>query len=512
MVRKEMILALLILFAAIPVALAVNEQPIAVAKVNPTGFYACECEGVGLDGSGSYDLDGWIADTDYKWIYNSQVFTGEKVILGKEFTQNPGTYKFILKVTDNGGATDTTEVVFRVWNNPRPQIEEIDWDIETEAENDEEPLVQGDKLSVEVDLVEKEYGNIIYSWNYNPEVFQQTKVRQTGDGQEITFEVISGGTGWKTSYEIEVVVSNACGEGDADDIEVKVKSSQCNSPPEAKITFLSSTTYEGESFRVDSASSTTGQDRNESDDEIVAWYWNITDEQGTVIETSTREDPRFRIEDPGIYDISLKVTDRFGATGETSESFRVENVENDYPPTADCSSTKKTATYGKPFELNGSGSNDNRDWDGRGNPEDLIGLYIWYIKLDEDIKREICHSKNPVCLTTFNRTGEWEIILEVRDTGDRVIDKDDDEINVLSNTDSIIINVTAAPEPVPKLTPRPTPTPSPTVTPALIPAPTLTPTPKPTPTLEKIPVPTKSFLENFWEAWKTIKAFLGINP
>jgi len=486
--RKEMVvLALLVLFAAVPVVSAVNNQPVAVAKVSPKEFYACECEGVELDGSGSYDLDGRIVK--YEWLYNNNVVArGVKTTLGESFTQKAGSYTITLKVTDDGGAIDTAEVNFRIKHNPYPQIEEMNLEIETEAEN-EEYMTEKDWFTIEVNLIEKEYGELTCNWNYDSEVFRQTEVWQSRDGQEASFKIISGGIGQKTSYEIGVTVLNACGEKDTDNIEVRLKSSRSNTPPEPKITFSSSVINEGESFRVSPAGSTTGQDRNENDDEIVAWYWEIINEQGKVVKHSTAEDPRFRIEDSGIYTISLNITDRFGATGETSISFRVREIENNYPPTADVSSTKKTAIHGKPFELNGSGSNDNRDWDGKGNQKDLISWYIWR---DETYDEELCRSRNPVCNVIFNRTGQHKIVLEVKDTGNRVMEKGNDEIEILSGSAEITITVIAPPE-----------SPTPTVTPQPTPVQTITPIPTPV----KIPapaIPRKSFLENFWETIKTL--------
>ena len=500
--RKEMVvLALLVLLVALPIASAVtvNEQPVAVAKVSPEEFYACECEGVELDGSDSSDKDGWIVK--YEWLYDDRIVArGVKTTLGESFTQKAGGYTITLKVTDDGGAIDTAEVNFRIKHNPHPQIEEMNLEIETEAEN-EEYMTEKDWFTVEVNLIEKEYGELTYNWNYDPRIFQQTEVWQSRDGQEASFKIISGGIGQKTSYEIGVTVLNACGEKDTDNIEVRVKSSRSNTPPEPEITFSSSVINEGESFRVSPAGSTTGQDRNENDDEIVAWYWEIINEQGKVVEHSTAEDPRFRIEDSGIYTISLNITDRFGATGKTSISFRVREIENDYPPTADVSSTKRTAIYGKPFELNGSGSNDNRDWDGKGNPEDLISWYIWR---DETYDEELCRSRNPVCYRIFNRTGQHRIRLTVIDTGDKVIEEGDDEISVLSGSAEITIVVIAPSEsPTPTVTLTPTESPTPTVTPTPIPIQTITPIPTPV----KIPapaIPRKSFLENFWETIKTL--------
>jgi len=496
--KMTRIVIAVLLFVVLPVmaTATINNQPIAkaVAVISPAEFYACECEGVELDGSGSYDLSGGRI-VKYEWLHDKKVIArGMKVALGETFTHNPGTYTFTLKVTDDGGATDTAEVIFRVKYNPYPQIEKIDWEIEDNYYDDDDRnfLVLGDKFIVEVDLLDKniDHGRIIYNWDYPAEVFRKIGVRQTrnGEKEEITFEVISNGIRWKTSYEIGITVSNVCGEGGVRKyIELEIESSQCNSPPEAEITFLSAI-KEGENFHVSSAGSTTGRDRNESNDEIVACYWNITDELGeTAVRPSFQEDPRFRIEDSGIYIISLKVTDRFGATGETRVPFKVEEYEND-PPVADASETKQTAIHGESFKLDGSCSWDPDEI--MGGKEHSIGQYVWR---DETYNEELCRSKNPVCSIMLNRTGQHKIVLEVRDTGDRV-EKGDDEIEVLSDRDEIEITVIAPPEPAPTATSAP----------RIIPKPTPAPIATSMPTLEKIPAPTKNFLGNIREIWENI--------
>lgn len=479
--RKGMlVLVLLVSFAIIPIVLAatVNNDPIAVAKVSPASCFACECEVIWLDGSGSSDSDGQVVK--YEWLYNDKVVArGVSATLGETFTRESGGYTIFLRVTDNGGATNTVSAVkLYVENNPRPQIEEMSWEIN----DNKDFLTQGDKFTVEVDLIEKEYGKITYNWDYNSEMFQKVGVRQSRNGEEAiaTFKVISNEIGWKTSYEIGVAVSNACGEGDTEDLDdIKVKSSRFNQPPEAKIIFLSSVINEGESFQVNFAC-TTGQDRNEGGDEVVDWYWEIRNERGEIIKTSYSEDPRFKIEDSGIFIICLNITDRFGATGETSVHFKVEEYDND-KPVANASATGITAVYGEPHELNGSNS-----WD----PDERIGgenySISWYIWRDETYGEEFPSSKNPVCNVSFNRTGPHKIVLEVRDAGARV-EKGDDEIEVSFDTDEIEINVIVPSE--------------------LAPAPVSSkPTPTSTPVLEKNPAPTKNFLENFWEIIETIKA------
>jgi len=419
--KMTRIVMLVLLFVALPATAAVNNQPIAEAVINPAEFYACECESVELDGSGSRDLDGWI--TEYKWTCNSQVFIGKKVILGKEFTQNPGTYRFTLKVTDNGGISHETETVFRVWNNPHPYIKEIRCRYKTEDESNDF-LVSGDKISIEVILSDKECGRITYDWDYDSRIF-----RKTGGGSKVTFEVIPGEAEWKT-YKIGVTVLNACGdESNRKEVEVEIKPLQSNQPPKVKIV-LPANVLEGKRFQVSSFGSTTGN-KNEEGDKIIGWNWKITDEGKIEVKASPRENPRFTLEDSGIFNISLEITDRFGATGSDFTYFRVNETEND-PPVADASLTQRTVFHGEEFTLDGSRSRD---------PDGKRGKAIsWYVWTDTTYNNEeICRSRKPTCTAVLNRTGPHRIKLTVIDTGFPEPSEDDDivEINVIESPTSI---------------------------------------------------------------------------
>lgn len=418
------IVALVLLFVALPVTATVNNQPIAEAVVSPTGFYACECESVELDGSGSYDLDGWI--TEYKWTCNSQIFIGKKVVLGEEFTKNPGTYKFTLKVTDDGGISHETKTVFYVWNNPRPYIEKIRCRYKTENKSSDF-LVSGDEISIEVILEDKECGRITYNWDYDARIF-----RKIGDDSKVAFEVIPGEAEWKI-YKIGVTASNACcDESNRKEVEVEIKPLQSNQPPKAKIT-LPVNISEGKRFQASSSGSTTGN-RNEKGDEIISWDWRIariTNEREIKAKASSRENPRFTLEDSGIFNISLEVTDRFGATGSDFMYFQVIEAEND-PPIADASLTQRTVFHGEEFILDGSKS---RDPDGRA--EKAISWYVW---TDTTYREEICRSRKPICKAMLNRTGQHNIRLTVIDIG--FLDSSEDN-------DIIKINVIELPVPTP---------------------------------------------------------------
>ncbi|MCK5465919.1 PKD domain-containing protein [Candidatus Parcubacteria bacterium] len=445
---------LMLLLSVSLVAAEVNDQPVAKASVSPISCFACECQSITLDASGSYDKDGQIIK--YEWYYNGQlVAKGIKATLGEPFITNPDTYKITLKVTDNGGMNDTEKVVFYVKNNLVPHIEKL----KNRTRSDYDHLVVGDEISVEVILSDKDYGIIIYDWDYDSEVFQKI-----GDEKKATFEVISSGA--RRDYEIGVTVSNLCGDkSNRKKIEVEIKSSSSNSPPKSEI-MLPAKIYEGKRFQIKSGS-TTGQRGDEEGDEIVSWNWKInkiTNRGEEEITTSSRKYISFTVEDSGeLYNVSLKVTDRFGEKGTAWQNFYAKEAEPD-PPIADASATEKIAIYGKEFALDGS-----RSWDPDGNVlREVISSYLWY---DLTYGEYLGSSNSPTFNVTFNRTGPHEIELTVIDAGfsedsESLSDKDTIVVNVIEKA-SIIDTPVPMPTPIPEeistccYTPRVIPTPTP---------------------------------------------------
>ncbi len=413
---------LMLLLAVSLVAAEVNNQPVAKASISPISCFACECQNITLDASASYDIDGWVMK--HEWYHNDQlVAKGARAVLGEPFTTNPNTYRITLKVIDNGGMNDTEEIVFYIKNNPVPRIEKL----KNKTSTDHDYLVIGDEISVEVLLSDRDYGTIIYDWDYDPEVFQKIK-----DGKKVTLEVISSGA--RRDYEIGVTASNLCGdESNRKEIEVKIKSSSSNSPPKSEI-ILPAQIYEGKRFQIKSGS-TTGQRGDEEGDEIVSRNWKIskiTNQGEEEITTSLRKYISFTVEDSGeLYNVSLEVTDRFGEKGIAWQSFDAEEAKPD-SPVADASATKKIAIYGKEFTLDGS-----RSWDPDGNvPSDVISSYSWRdLTYDEDLGS----SNSPTFNVIFNRDGLHKIELTVVDIGftESLFDKDVVVVNVVEEISTI---------------------------------------------------------------------------
>ncbi len=426
MIRKGILMV--VVFSAITgivMAESGNEQPVAKATFSPQGCVACECKTITLDGSPSNDKGGQIVS--YDWYYydaNSNfklVATGKIVSLGKEFCDNPGTYRIKLVVTDNSRTTDDYESQFIVNSNPVPMIKKI-----TKTEKDF--FVFGDEISISVVLEslgwKKDYGKLNYAWFFDPSVFQEI-----GNGK---FRVISREV-FQNNYEIGVVVSNACGEKSRrEEIELEVKSLNPSSLLKTEI-ILPPEIYEGKSFRAESSYIPEQGDK-------ITYLWNLSrvfnDKREVLIKQSRDESPFFILDDSEVYRITLEIKNRYGSKGSAFAEFGVVNSVND-KPIANASATQRQVLFGKEIILNGSLS-----WDPDGR--DAITSYCW---LDESYKENLGCSGSPILKVTFNRSGEHKIALTVKDNG-LPKKKYDDFPERLSSTDTVIINVIKSSSPV----------------------------------------------------------------
>lgn len=407
--RKVILLALFFLaIMGVTAAEIYNEQPVAKGIAVPRECFACEYDSIILDASGSYDIDGWIVE--YNWYYNNNLIaTGKRVSLGKDFTKNPGTYRIKLVVVDNGGVTDDYDLEFLVRSNPTPIIKSL-------KHPDEDFFVFGDKISVTAVLEKKNYGNLKYDWNYDPNVF-----KKIGDGDKVAFEVISS-KAIRKNYKIELVVSNACGKKDSEEVEMEVRPFQPGSSLKVKI-ILPAKIEEGRSFQVKSSFV-----KEEGVD--VSYLWKVygaLNKEEVLIKHSSKESPSFALPDSGTYAITLEITDRYQRKGSAAEIFEVGEMIDD-PPVADASATLKTAVFGKVFTLNASKSRnpDGPLWN-------ATNSYCWY---DKSYEEDLGCSRRPVLNVVFNRSGPHDIVLTV---------KDSEFPKALSDTDLITINVIKSP-------------------------------------------------------------------
>lgn len=396
------VVAMLVL--SVPALAVVNNWPVPVPKIKPDKIY--ECEGpVIMDGSGSYDIDG--GSLRYEWLRNGiKIAEGKTVQVGKEITDNAGTYAFTLNVTDSGGASASKDADLSVISNPRPYIEELEYTATSPEElEDRDYLTAGDIFELEAVKGSSNHGEN-YTWSFNEQV-----LRMKGSGNVVKFEVISQSAQGK--YKIEVTAKNACGEKSASkEKEFEIRPLSQNSPPAPEIE-MPSVVYEGRQFVLSSKKSKTGQGFFESGDKIVKQRWEIRNSAGIVVVRSNSENASVTIENSGVFIAHLWVTDSFGAVGYSNESFPVFETEND-PSVANASATEKIAIHGKVHIMNASFSSDPD-----GPFKDAIKrIEFWDMTYDQKNPDKLCSSTTKsTCEVVFYRTGIHTIQLRVFDAG-----------------------------------------------------------------------------------------------
>jgi len=379
--------------------LAINSQPVSKPVVDPNKIFECEGPPT-LDGSASYDIDGSIASFDWylgKILYAS----GKNVKVTSDIANHAGSYVFTLKVTDNGQASDSRDVIFTVMGNPMPHIDNLKYAAISGSEIKKRNfLMAGDVFQLEAVRGASNHGET-YVWKYDQGIFQRIS-----DGNRVSFKVISDSI--QSSPKIGVSAFNACSiESNRMEIEIPIRSLGQNSLPKSSIE-LPPEVYEGKRFTASSTGSTSGQDYDEEGDSIVNWRWEITAYEGNVILRSTAKNPQFTIGNSGVFTAHLWVTDSFGKVGYGNLSFPVIEAQND-PSVADATATAKTAILGQNVTLNATRS---RDPDGRAR--DAIKRYEWF---DLTYDEKLCSSEKPTCIVVFTRPGAHKIRLKVFDAG-----------------------------------------------------------------------------------------------
>lgn len=379
-------------------AFAVNNQPVSNPIVNPATIYQCvKNPQPTLDGSGSYDSDK--EPLVYQWYLNKKLYAEGKVVkIGPEITDKVDSYIFTLTVTDSGGASHGRDIVFTVMTNVMPNIKELKYaKISGSGIKDRNFLMLGDIF--QLDTVMDGTGPVELIWKYNEKIFQKI-----GNGSAAKFKVISESY---SSQKIEAVAMNACGvESNRGEISLEIRASEQNTPPTSTIE-PPPNIFEGKRFQLFSSGSKTGKGVQEQGDRIVSWRWEIAEAKGNVLFRSAEQNPKFTIENSGLFLAHLWVTDSFGAIGYGNLTFAVAEAEND-PPVADASATQKVAVFGKTFALNAS-----KSWDPDGRPADAIKRYVWQ---DLTYQEELCSSSRSICVVIFNRTGTHNLRLTVYDS------------------------------------------------------------------------------------------------
>lgn len=268
-------------------------------------------ESIGLDASGSYDVDGSIAS--YTWIFGDTT-TGSGKVVSHAYSSN-GSYNITLVVVDDDGAlayktarvivgNSAPVAVARASSGYVLTLETVDFNASSSSDPD---------------------GNLAsYAWDF-------------GDGDSSTGVATSHSYEDDGTYTVTLTVTDTGGAYGITSITVVVG----NRAPHVEFTDL--TVVTGEAVLLD------GSYCYDLDGYIASYLWDLGD--GLVYSTANATHVW---ENPGAHLATLKIWDDDGATNETTFNVTVLNRS----PVAHMVASPMQTTLAKPVRFNGTGSYD----------------------------------------------------------------------------------------------------------------------------------------------------------
>jgi len=274
-----------------------------------------------FNGSGSTDNVGIV---NYTWTFTDvtpQSLTG----VNPNYTfDNTGDFEITLNVTDAASNWDTDNMWVHVWPDVTPPVADA---------GPNQSVVQGTLVTFDGSGSTDNVGIVSYVWTFTDvtpktltDVQPQYRFNNTGD------------------FEVTLNVSDAAGNWDTDTMWVNVSaditSPIANAGPDQTVNEDTLVTFNG------SASWDDGL--------IVNYTWTFTD---VTPQTLTGIYPTYTFDNPGVYIVTLNVTDLAGNWDTDTVTITVRDVT---PPVADAG-PDQTVDEDTLVTFNGSGSTDNVD-------------------------------------------------------------------------------------------------------------------------------------------------------
>ncbi|MCV9389477.1 PKD domain-containing protein, partial [Reichenbachiella ulvae] len=169
-----------------------------------------------------------------------------------------------------------------------------------------------------------------------------------------------------------------------------------NQAPVALISKETETIKTGESVELD------GSGSSDPDGTITSYAWTISSGPSIpTIDDADKSNASVSIDTPGIYTITLEVTDNFGLSSTDLITITVENRA----PIALISKESESINIGEQVTLDGTGSSD---------PDGTVASYLWTVSSGPSTP-SIQDAGNALASTTIDIPGEYVISLEVTD-------------------------------------------------------------------------------------------------
>lgn len=331
---------------------------------------------VTLDGSRSFDFSGIALHT---WTFT---YDGRDVILEGNVTRwtfdVPDTYVVTLNVTDAVGLWAIDEVTVRV-RDTEPPVAVTGGDIKV----DEGTTVRFDGRNSTDNVAV-----VGYNWTFD---WVGGVITLTGPSPVFTFDIVG-------THQVRLEVVDAAGNTGSTVLHVTVR--DVNAPK--AVAGEAATIDQGDTVLLDGTGSTdTGG--------IETWRWTFLYDGGTVsLEGETVE---FTFEIPGVYTISLLVTDGDGLTDVDAVQITVLDTE---PPVADAGPDIEVEE-GEDVELDGSASTDN------------MGIVSWSWTIFHGVDA-IIESLGGMSNSTRLPVGGYTATLNVRDAAGN---EDNDQLSII---------------------------------------------------------------------------------
>jgi PKD repeat protein len=299
-----------------------------------------------FDGSGSSDDDpNFPVSSTFEWTFmdGTQMITLYGVRPFYVFT-TPGTYLVTLNVTDSGGNTGTDTVTITVRDVTRPRA-----DAGPDQVVNEDTLVQFN-ASGTIDNDPAFASTATYRWTFEE---GGSTVSLTGLMPTYTFSTPG-------RYVVTLTATDAAGNIDRDDMVVLVEDITppvANAGPDRTVDEDTYANFDG----------TASTDNNPDFPKGANFVWTYT--IGEMLVRVTGRTAGHVFNDPGVYNVTLNVTDEAGNSHEDNVIFTVLDTT---PPLADAGGDL-TVDEDATITLDGSGSTDN----GPDFPTDATFSWTW---------------------------------------------------------------------------------------------------------------------------------------
>ena len=303
---------------------------------------------VALDGSGSTDN---VGIASYTWTFQDGALVVLEGVHATHRFGSAGTFVVTLNVTDAAGRWATDTMVVTV-NDTVPPVADAGGDV---------VIDQGDTLLLDGSASTDNVGIVSWEWH-----IWDGFVRVNLSGPTASHTFANPGT-----FEVSLTVADAAGNTDRARITVTVRDTV---PPVADA---------GPDRTVDERTTVTLDGRLSHDNDRVANYaWGFTYGTDHVILYGA---PSFTFWIPGVYTITLNVTDAAGNWGQDSMVLTVKDLS---PPVAEAG-PDRTVPAGSVVTLDASGSSDNAGIAGytwtivhEGEPTTILGKVQSFHALD----------------------------------------------------------------------------------------------------------------------------------